>query len=142
MTGPAIALSILTILCWGAGAFFDKLSLIYLPPKAVFFARLYLAFILLLVPMAMAWEETRLAVWNVDKRVVACLLGTVGFTYAGMYAYYHALNLSGASRIIPFCGIYPLVAFLMAVILLKEPVAWSHILGTVLVAAGAVLLGR
>jgi uncharacterized membrane protein len=142
MSGSAIALSLLTAICWGIGAFFDKQALSYLPPKAVFYARLYLVFILLLAPMALAWEETRLAIWKVDRRAVAYLLGTVGFTYAGMYLYYHALNLSGASRVIPFCGIYPLIAFSMAVVFLKEPVAWPHILGTILVAAGAVLLGR
>ena len=142
MIRSPIALSLLTALCWGIGAFFDKLSLAYLSPKAVFYARLYLLFVILLAPMVMAWEGTRLAVWGADKRAIAYLLGTVGFTYAGMYVYYHALSLSGASRVVPFCAVYPLVAFVLAVLFLKESVGWPHIVGTVLVTAGAVLLGR
>lgn len=141
MNSSALVLSSLALTFWGLGAFFDKLSLSYLPPKVVFIARLYLVFILLLMPMVLSWEEVRLAVWKTDRRAIAYLLGTVTFTYAGMYVYYYALNLSEASRVVPFCAIYPLITFLLAVSILKEPFGWTHLAGTLFVVVGACLLG-
>jgi len=141
MTFPTLALSIVALLFWGLGQYFDKLALAHLSPKAVFYARLYLLFILLLMPMVVYWEETRLAVWKADRRAIAYLLGTVICTYAGMYAYYYALNRSGASRVVPFCASYPLITFVLAVTFLKEPFAWPHLAGTAFIVVGAVMLG-
>jgi drug/metabolite transporter (DMT)-like permease len=142
MAQSPIVLSLITVFCWGFAALFDKLALAHLSPKAVYYARLYLAIVVLLGPMIMAWEETHLAMWKSDRRAILYLIGTVVFTYGGMYAYYYALSLSGASRIVPFCAAYPLIAFILAVFLLKEPVTATHILGTLFVAAGVILLGR
>ena len=141
MSFPALALSTVALVFWGLGQYFDKLCVAHLPPRTVFFARMYLLFVLLLMPMVVYWEETRLAVWKADRFAIFYLLGTVGFTYLGMYAYYYALNLSGASRVVPFCASYPLITFLLAVTLLKEPYAWPHVAGTAFIAIGAVMLG-
>lgn len=142
MSSSALFLSVLTVFCWGLGAFFDKLCVSALPPKAVFFARLYLFIILFLAPMVLAWEETRLAVWKADRRIPLYLLGTAAFTMAGMYLYYHALSRAEASKVVPFCAVYPLIAFALAAAFLKEPWTLPKLAGTLMVVAGAALLSR
>lgn len=142
MNARALALSALTVFCWGLGAVFDKLALGHLPPREVFVARLYVAFTLLLIPMIVVWEPTRVALMRSDRRVLFYLLGSVVFTYGGMFIYYKALVLGEASRIVPFTATYPLLVFLLALIFLKESFSISALIGVFLVAGGAYLLSQ
>lgn len=142
MTSSALALASLTVLFWGVAALFDKLAVGLLAPRQVFFARLYVLFVLLLIPMALSWESTRQAMFRADKRAVFYVIGSVVFAMGGIYLYFHALSRGEASRVVPFCAAYPMVTFVLALGVLKEPLSYSALVGTLLVASGTILLSK
>lgn len=142
MSSAGLGFSLLTALCWGSAAIFDKLALRSLSPKAAFIARCYLACVLLLAPLVLGWEETRWAVFRAERRAVAYLAGSVLLTVSGLLLYYYALSASDASRIVSLCAAYPLVSFLLAVLILREPMTAARLAGTFLVVGGAFLLAR
>ena len=138
----ALVLSGAAVAAWGAGALFDKLALDRLPVKAVFFGRIYILVVLFLAPMVLAWDGTREAVRASDKSAVAFMFASVAFTMAGMWAYFQALRADEASRVVPLCAAYPLVAAVLAAVVLKEPFTAAKVGGTLLIMAGTVLLAR
>ncbi len=142
MSAGTVLLCAVVMLCWGAAPLFDKLALRHLSSNAVFIARFYMIFILMLAPMVLHFDEIRLAVFQSDRRVIGYLAGSVLFTMAGLYLYYQVLGAAEASKVVPFCAAYPLFTSLLAMMLLKEPVTPGKVAGTVLVVGGTYLLAR
>jgi len=70
------------------------------------------------------------------------IVGGAFFTILGMYVYYQALGASEASRVVPLCATYPLVAFVLAVVFLRETFTVEKMAGTVLVVGGVYLLSK
>ncbi|MBI3548888.1 MAG: DMT family transporter [Elusimicrobia bacterium] len=142
MNGSVVSMGVLTMLCWGVSAMFDKLALNRMSPKSFFYARLWLAAAIFLVPTVafVAKRSDRAFAW--DGQAVAFVMGSVGFTYLGMIFYYYALSSGAASKVVPFCAAYPAITFLCGLLVLKEPFSASALCGTLLVGAGTYLLTR
>lgn len=58
----------------------------------------------------------------------------------GHLAYFYALKLGEAGRVVPIVAIYPLFALLAAVLFLGESLTWSKVAGALLVVSGVWLL--
>ncbi len=54
----------------------------------------------------------------------------------GMWTYYTALKTGATSKIVPIAACYPLVTALLSVLILKEGVTLSRVIGTVLIVSG------
>ncbi len=54
----------------------------------------------------------------------------------GMWAYYTALKMEATSKVVPIAACYPLVTALLSVIILKEGITLSRIIGTALIVSG------
>ncbi len=54
----------------------------------------------------------------------------------GMWTYYTALKMEATSKIVPIAACYPLVTALLSVMILKEGVTLSRIIGTALIVSG------
>lgn len=141
MSSSVVLFSLLAILCWGLGAYVDKLAVQRLSPSAVFFSRYYLMFLLLFPFLVMTWSRNKWEVSQAGKPAVLALIFSALFTNAGMYFYYNALSQGQASRVVPLCSTYPLVAFFLAVLLLNEPFTFYKSFGTLLIVLGVSLLG-
>ena len=54
----------------------------------------------------------------------------------GMWTYYGALKMEATSKIVPIAACYPLVTALLSVLVLKEGVTLSRVVGTALIVSG------
>jgi transporter family protein len=102
----------LTTLFWGMAAIFDKLALGKTSPFTGMMVR---QFILTGILLAVGVGSTRLGnLSTVDGRSIVFfgLSGICGGA-AGLWTYYHALRLGGASLVVPITATYPLITVLL-----------------------------
>ena len=139
MSLQAFLFALLTAFFWGSAAIFDKLALAKLQPLAGVAAR---SLVITLVAVGAAAFSLRGRAWQgVDARSwVFIILSGLFSGLLGQWTYYKALKYADASRIVPIAGSFPLVAFVMAVLLLGESLTTQRLLGTILVVAGIALL--
>ena len=132
-------LAMLTALLWGLAPVFDKLGLGKASPMAALTVRT------IVVALGMAifllafggWRELA----SLDRRsVVFLILGALAAGLIGQLVYYHALKAGETARVVPIAATYPLVAALVAIIFLKEPVTPGKIVGAILIVLGIVAI--
>jgi len=129
----------LTTLFWGIAAIFDKLAL---GKTAPFTGMLVRQFILTGILLGVGVGTGRIAsIASLDARTVIffALSGICGGA-AGLWTYYHALRLGGASLVVPITATYPLVAVLLSWLILQESLTLPRIIGTMLIVAGVWLV--
>jgi len=129
----------LTTLFWGMAATFDKLALGKTSPFAGMMVR---QFILTGILLAVGVGSGRLGtLGTLDGRSIV-LFGLSGICggAAGLWTYYHALRLGGASLVVPITATYPLIAVLLSWLILQESLTISRIIGTALIVLGVWLV--
>jgi bacterial/archaeal transporter family protein len=70
------------------------------------------------------------------------LLGGGGIlaSILGQLCFYRALQAGEMSRVVPIGAAYPALAFLLGVLIFKEPITLSRLVGVTLILAGTLLL--
>ena len=129
----------LTTIFWGVAAIFDKLALGKTSPLAGMMVR---QFILTGILLAVGLGSGRLAsLGALDGRSIV-LFGLSGICggAAGLWTYYHALRLGGASLVVPITATYPLITVLLSWLILQEGLTFSRIVGTGLIVLGVWLV--
>lgn len=133
------ALAILTAVLWGFAPVLDKLGLGRATPTAALSIRTLVVFIVLAVFVGAteSWREFA----GLDRRSITYLvLGALAAGLLGQWVYYHALKIGEATRVVPVAATYPLVAALLSVAFLKEPVTPGKILGAILIVLGVLAI--
>jgi bacterial/archaeal transporter family protein len=129
----------LTTLFWGAAAIFDKLALGRTSPFTGMMVR---QFILTGILFAVGVGGSRLgSLGTLDLRT-AVLFGLSGICggVLGLWTYYHALRLGGASLVVPITATYPLITVLLSWLILQERLTISRVVGTALIVVGVWLV--
>jgi transporter family protein len=129
----------LTTLFWGMAAIFDKLALGKTSPFTGMMVR---QFILTGILLAVGVGSGRMGtLGTLDGRSIV-LFGLSGICggAAGLWTYYHALRLGGASLVVPITATYPLIAVLLSWLILQESLTISRIIGTALIVLGVWLV--
>jgi transporter family protein len=129
----------LTTLFWGIAAIFDKLALGKTTPLSGLMVR---QFILTGILLAVGVGSGRLgSMGGMDLRTMV-LFGLSGICggAVGLWTYYHALKLGGASLVVPITATYPLITVLLGWLILQEGITVSRILGTALIVVGVWLV--
>lgn len=130
---------LLTTVFWGAAAIFDKLALGKTAPLVGMMIR---QFILTGILLGVGIGSGRISgMAGVDARSVFffALSGICG-GIAGLWTYYHALRLGGASLVVPITATYPLITVLLSWLILHEGVTLPRIIGTGLIVVGVWLV--
>ena len=129
----------LTTLFWGMAAIFDKLALGKTSPITGMMVR---QFILTGVLVGVGAVSGRLGgMGSLDGRTVFFfgLSGICGGV-AGLWTYYHALRLGGASLVVPITATYPLITVLLSWLVLHEALTVPRVIGTGLIVMGVWLV--
>jgi len=58
----------------------------------------------------------------------------------GQLCFYHALKIGEVSRVVPVGASYPVLACILGILFLREPITWEKASGIVLVVIGTFLL--
>jgi len=129
----------LTTLFWGMAAIFDKLALGKTSPFSGMMVR---QFILTGILLAVGIGSGRLGSMGAMDLRTMVLFGLSGVTggVLGLWTYYHALKLGGASLVVPITATYPLITVLFSWLILQEGLTVSRVLGTGLIVIGVWLV--
>lgn len=126
---------------WGSTPLIDKLGLSKVDPLSAVLIR-NLVISVTVVPMLFIIGKGEHFL-NVDKKsAMLIIIGGFLASLLGQWAYYKALKCCEASRVVPIAGTYPLIAFIMAVVVLGEPITIKKIIGVIFVVGGVILLGH
>lgn len=142
MTLSAAVFVSLAVLCWGAGALFDKLSLRHADSSSVFFMRTLFMWLCFVPLLAFNWETTRGALSAAGRTAGPWVLASAVVTVSGVYFYLKAMGGAEASRIVPISSTYPLVTFLLVWLFLGESFTADKLIGTLLVSGGVYFISR
>ena len=139
MPYKAFLFALLTTGFWGAATILDKLALAKLQPLVGVAVRSVAISFLAAGALAVSMRER---VWEgIDARSwLLVIMSGVCSGLLGQWTYYKALKYAEASRVAPIVGGYPLVAFVLAILVLGESITAQKLCGVVCVVAGIVLL--
>jgi len=129
----------LTTLFWGVAAIFDKLALGKTSP---FTGMMIRQFILTGILFAISLGSGRLGNLGTLNGRTILFFGLSGICggAAGLWTYYHALRLGGASLVVPITATYPLITVLLSWLILQESLTVSRVVGTGLIVLGVWLV--
>ena len=128
--------AILAAVIWGVVPLFEKLGLLRVQPMVGLFYRslgvvigLLFLFFFRLKPQDIKAIDLRAVVLLVLSGFLASFLAQVCF--------YNSLKAGEVSKVVPLAGMYPLIAFILAVVFLGETMTLTKFLGVILIVAGA-----
>jgi transporter family protein len=128
-------LLVITTILWGATPILEKIGLAKVDPLIAVTIRSTVVTVgLLIITFAMGRGR---ALLEVDAKGLF-LFGASG-VMAGilaMWTYYTALKAGATSKIVPISACYPLVTALLSVLILREGVTFSRVMGTALIVSG------
>ena len=142
MTFITIGFVALAAVCWGTGAFFDKLILRHLDPANAFVAKVAVTIILFLPLVLWKLAPFKKALENGGKASLIFVLLSVIVTMGGVYFYLKAMAGGEASSIVPLSSTYPLITFALVCFFLGESFTAVKFLGTILVCSGVFFLAK
>lgn len=133
--------ALVAMICWGLGPIFAKLGLVKSDPFSALLARTIGVFGALLL-----WGSATAKLGDLrafDARTWALLVAEgLAASVIGHFAYFKALQAGRVSSVVPVVASYPLVALLLAVLLLGEKVSLGRAVGAGLIALGVFLVQR
>lgn len=132
--------AILTALIWGGVPIIEKIGLMKAPAMVGLFYRSLGVMIGITVLLMMQSQEIRASFRNFDGRMIYLILGGFLASFLGQIFFYHALKSGDASRVVPVSGSYPLITFLLGVLILGEKFTLAKAGGVALVVVGVFLL--
>ena len=142
MDSSTIIFLILAILSWGAGAFFDKMTLKYIAPSSAFYLRTFFMLVLFIPFLLWKFIPTRDALLGSHKLASAFILSSVIVTMGGVFFYLRAMSSGEASRIVPLSSTYPFVTFVLVYLFLGETFTASKFVGTALISCGLYFISK
>jgi transporter family protein len=128
-------LLVITAILWGATPILEKIGLAKVDPLIGVTIRSTIVTVGLLI-ITFALGRGR-ALLEVDTKGLF-LFGASG-VMAGilaMWTYYTALKAGATSMIVPISACYPLVTALLSILILREGVTFSRVMGTALIVSG------
>ena len=130
---------LMTTFFWGLAAIFDKLALGKVDPLSGVMVRQFIVTAVLFLTgmgtgrlgglMTMEWRSV----------LFFGLSGICG-GIAGLWTYYHALRLGGASLVVPITATYPLITALLSWAVLHESLTVPRVIGTAFIVLGVWLV--
>ena len=132
-------LALLTALIWGTVPILEKIGLREAPPLAGLVIRSagVIIGLICLFFFYSPWGEFA----KMSGKAILCLaLGGFLASFVAQLIFYHALKIGNVSRVVPIAGTYPLIAFILGILVLGEKLTIPKTIGACLVVIGALLL--
>lgn len=133
---------IIAVICWGMGAFFDKMTLRYVGSSGAFYIRTLFMLVIFIPFLVWKYSPTKQALLGSGRTASAFILSSVLVTMAGVFFYLKAMSGGEASKIVPLSSTYPFVTFLMVYFFLGESFTVNKLLGTLLISGGIYFISK
>lgn len=140
MNSAAIIAALMTMLAWGSAAICDKFGMRGLAnPLLGVMVRLTVAFAGFWIFFLIRGDWRELRTIPTQNLLPLALGGMLG-AFLGQWAYFTAIKHADVSQVVPFTASYPIVALALAVIILREPLTISKVIGTLMILGGLMLV--
>lgn len=128
-------LLITTALLWGATPIIEKIGLAKVDPLIGVTIRSLIVTVGLFLLTFLLGKGKELG--SIDGKSIL-LFGLSGLMAGllGMWTYYSALKVGATSKIVPIAASYPLVTTLLSMLILKEGVTLTRVIGTAFIVIG------
>lgn len=140
MDKKVFILWLLTIFFWGITPIVEKIGLKNVSSLMGLFIRTFFSLAGLFIAV-LIFESASFKTLTSRDLLFFALSGILG-GFLGMLTYFALLKTQTASQIVPLTATYPLVTTIFSILILKEEITISKILGTVFVIIGIFLLLR
>ena len=132
-------LAIVTLFFWGIAPIFGKLGLAKINPFTALAVRSFIVAIIMLIVLLIRRDFGELL--KIDLKSMA-FIGLEGIfaSLIGHFAYYYALRLGEASRVVPIAAAFPIITVIAAAIFLSEKITILKGSGILLILAGVFLI--
>jgi transporter family protein len=138
-TQALIAASV-AMLAWGAAAICDKFGMRGVTsPLLALTVRLTVATVAVYVYALSAGVLPELRTLP-RGNLLALAIGGLLASLVAQGAYFMALRHADVSRVVPFTASYPVIALVLAVLLLREPLTLPKVVGTLMIIGGLMLV--
>jgi len=134
-----LAAATLATICWGTYGAFDKMAVSLAGPFQVYTMEVFYNALFLIPAYFLFKRQGYVARLNQGRTWLFCALSAAALCLAEI-AYLSALSEAPASYVVPITGCYPLIMYVLAVLILKERLSKARVLGIVLVVIGAMLV--
>jgi bacterial/archaeal transporter family protein len=130
-----LLLVVTAVLLWGATPILEKIGLAKVDPLVGITLRSTIAAVSLWI-LTLLLGRGKALIEAGGKALV--LFGVSGLLAGalGMWAFYAALKMEAASKIVPISASYPLVTALLSTLILREGVTLPRVIGTTLIVIG------
>jgi len=141
MSKEAVFWAILSAIVWGIVPILEKIGLAKIHPDTGLFLRCFGVVLGAIILVVFKFSYLKLELASVSAKTIFFLVSS-GFlaSFIAQLFFYRALKLGEASVIVPVAAMYPLVAFILALIFLGEKFTLFKLLGLVFILLGIVLL--
>ena len=133
-----LLLPLLASVLSGTSAIFEKVSVVSLSGLTVLTLRYLLMAPVLAAALYLTGSHRELR--TIDARTFGAIALPVAMALGSLLLYFTALKSDLVSRVFPLTELGPLVAFLLAVLFLGEPLSLQRLFGTGLIVVGIVLI--
>lgn len=132
--------AILTAVIWGVVPLLEKSGLFKIDPIVGLFYRCLGVMIGIVLLFLFKGAEIRQSLGNFHAGMTLLIAGGFLASILGQVFFYQALKTGEASKVVPLAGIYPLVSFILGVMILGEKVTLAKVGGMSLILMGVFLL--
>ena len=132
--------AILTAVVWGCVPMIEKMGLMKIPPMVGLFYRCMGVIVGIILLLLLKGRDIRHSLADLHAGMLFLVIGGFLASVVGQLLFYHALKEGEASRVVPLAAAYPLVSFLLGVIILNEKVTLAKAGGILCILAGVLLL--
>lgn len=132
--------ALLTALVWGIVPVFEKMAITRLSPQAGIFVRCLAVSSGALVIFSFKPQILSELSHTPARNILLIIFGGFTANFLGQLLFYNALKTGDVSCVTPVAGAYPLITFLMGVLILGESLTLIKALGMGLILLGVFLL--
>jgi len=136
----AFGLALMAAILWGCGAFLEKIAMKGSDPMAGVFIRAFVAFVASAGFFTMGTHGWRPLTESPPLSIALFIITGITSMVLGQALFFQALRHGEASRVVPISGTYPLIAAILSVAFLGEPITVKKAVAVLLIVSGIALL--
>ena len=135
----AFVWAMLTACVWGIVPVLEKMGLTKVEPFVALFYRCLGVVIGIVLLGTFIVKPEELKAVSLKSILLLVLSGFLA-SFVAQITFYHGLKIGHVSKMVPLSGTYPLIAFVLSILICREPVTLSKIFGIILIVSGVWML--
>ena len=142
MQSKAFLFALITSFFWGLAPIFSKIGLVKPDPTVALAFRSLVISVILLFWAIVTGHLGSIYSLAISKSGIFIAAEGICASLLGHLAYYYAIKYGDVSKLVPVTASFPLIAMVLAILLLSEKLTPSKAIGAIFIVAGVVIIKR